>query len=290
MTSTSPKISLVLATIGRTSELAKCLQSLAAQTDTGFEVLVVDQNSDDRLVPLIANAKGLGANVQHLRLNIPSLSGARNLGISKCSGEIIGFPDDDCWYEPEVVATLRRRFAEDEHLGGMVACWVEQTAARRDPPNSGLLSLHAWRTFRGGDASSISLFFRRSVFDELHGFDERLGLGKWFGAGEETELLLRVLESGHNVAYCSEARVRHHFGGSGTGAMRAKYRAARSRARGTGAIYAKHRLGNWVVLRGLLGPLVKPILTLQSLERIVLGQATFIGRLEGMLRWRWRQM
>lgn len=283
-------VSLVLATVGRTTELARCLQSFAYQTDRSFEVVVVDQNPDDRLVPLINRAIGLGLTVQHLRLPSPSLSTARNLGISKANGGIIGFPDDDCWYEPDLIAVVRGRFSEDSTLGGIVARWVEQAAARHDPAKDGPLSLRSWRSFRGGDASSITLFFRRSTFTQLQGFDERFGLGQWFGAGEETELLLRALEKGFDLAYCNAAKVHHHFGTPLSGAILVRHRAARTRARGTGAIYAKHRLSLWVVLRGLLAPLVNPILTMQNLENIIMGHATFIGRLEGMLAWRWRQM
>ena len=45
----TPEISLILATVGRTDELTRMFESLATQTFSDFEVVVVDQNEDDRL-------------------------------------------------------------------------------------------------------------------------------------------------------------------------------------------------------------------------------------------------
>jgi glycosyltransferase involved in cell wall biosynthesis len=282
-------VSLVLATIGRSDDVGRCLRTLAAQTDQFFEVLVVDQNNDDRLDVWIAEAKNLGLNVKHLHMATPSLSGARNLGIAQSSGTIIGFPDDDCWYETDVIAQLRVAFLMHEDASGMIACWVEQTASRQGEIPSGALSNTDWRQFRGGDASSISLFFKRSLFDEIQGFDDQFGIGCWYGAAEETDFILSALAKGKKILHCQQAKIHHKFGAKQTGSLSARYKNARSRSRGTGAIYAKHSLNSWIILRGLCAPLFKSIWQRPSFDTIAIGFATSFGRLEGMLRWHWRK-
>ena len=102
--------SLILATVGRTKELDRLFNSLAAQTFLNFEVIVVDQNPDNRLVPHIERACSLGIVVKHVRHNPPNLAAARNAGIAVATGEWLGFPDDDCWYDPRVLEKIARRF------------------------------------------------------------------------------------------------------------------------------------------------------------------------------------
>jgi hypothetical protein len=51
---------LILATVGRTVELNRLFDTLAAQSYRDFEVIVVDQNRDDRLLPVLHRARYLG--------------------------------------------------------------------------------------------------------------------------------------------------------------------------------------------------------------------------------------
>src|SRR5262249_5219869 len=49
-----PRFSLVVSTLGRTAQLTRLLCSLREQTFTDFEIIVVDQNDDERLTPVLA--------------------------------------------------------------------------------------------------------------------------------------------------------------------------------------------------------------------------------------------
>lgn len=279
------KLSLILATVGRSSEVGRLIGTLAAQTDRRFELIVVDQNADDRLVPHVEAGRAAGLDLQHLKLERPSLSGARNLGIRHASGDVIGFPDDDCWYEAGTVAALLDTFAAEPDVEGCIACWVEQSEGRGVIPPEADLSLADWRNFRGGDASSISLFFRRGLFERLGGFDERFGVGQWYGAGEETDFVLRALASGERLACRPQVRVHHFYGALPTERVSTLFSAARRRARGTGAIYAKHRLAAWVIVRGLCAPVLLPLWRLQGWAAFTRGVGAMLGRVEGFLNW-----
>lgn len=281
------RISLVLATFGRCDDVGRFLQSLADQSDSDFEVLIVDQNADDRLVPWVKQYVAAGLHINHIRMDKPSLSGARNLGIERSNGEIIGFPDDDCWYETNTIAEVRKAFASPPPKDGLVINWVEQTTARKTDAGVENLSNKAWRNFRGGDASSISLFFTRKLLVSLNGFDVRMGVGQWFGAGEETDLVLRALATGAAIQRAPLARVHHLYGAQASGTASQRNERIRIRARGTGAIYAKHRLSIFTVARGLLAPVVKPIAKPTNWAAVTSGVSIAIGRFEGALRWGW---
>ena len=72
-----PSFDLVVATVGRTDELARLLGSLAAQDYPQARVLLVDQNDDERVAAVIASSI-----VEIVRLrSAPGLSRARNVAL-----------------------------------------------------------------------------------------------------------------------------------------------------------------------------------------------------------------
>lgn len=284
------KLSLVLATVGRTDHLERFFATAAQQRHRDFEVVLVDQNDDDRLNPYVARAAAAGIAVSHIRLRPANLSAARNLGLRHAAGDVVGFPDDDCWYEPNTLADVVTGFGSGDTRDGVVARWVEQAEGNGMPPTDGLLELDAWRRFRGGDASSISLFLRRALLLRQGGFDERLGVGQYYGAGEETDLLLRALTSGARIAHCSAARVHHRYApATSLAAAPGGVAALLRRSRGTGALYAKHALPLWVIARGLIAPPLRAVGSGRGWREAGFGLAQTWGRLSGMLRWHLRE-
>jgi GT2 family glycosyltransferase len=274
---------LVLATVGRTLELNRLFDTLAAQSYRDFEVIVVDQNQDDRLLPILHRARYLGLVLRHLRHSPPNLALARNAGIAAADARWIGFPDDDCWYQPQTLARIALRSRRFDHPHGIVTRWVEQDPAH--PPAT--LSWARSSRFRDLPVSSITLFFQRDLLERIGGFDGRLGVGQWFGAGEETDLVLRALRAGARVVYEPGAQIHHRVdtAHSGRSGMR---RTATSRARGTGAMYAKHRLPMWVIARGLVSPIIKPLSRGHLGAELAHGLAIAQGRWQGWLHW-WSQ-
>lgn len=287
---TRPLLSLVLATVGRTEEVHRLLASLITQTDRRFELVVVDQNPDDRLVCVVADAAAHGIAVRHLRQPERNLSTARNLGLRHAQGEFISFPDDDCWYDDAAVASVLAAFAVNSGVQGVVACWYEQAMAAGRTPMREALNLEAWRRYRGGDASSITLFFRRRLFEQIGGFDERFGVGQWFGAGEEIDLIFRALEADLRIDREPEALVHHAFGRLPPGGVLQAWRNARRRAHGTGGLYAKHRLSAHVIVRGFCAPLLLALARQPHPVRVAAAAGTCLGRIEGFVRYRVRRL
>ena len=98
-----PSFDLVVATVDRVAELERLLASLDAQTHHGFRVLLVDQNPDDRLAPIVGRPRSF----ELVRLRSErGLSRARNAALDRIQADLVAFPDDDCSYEP---GSARRR-------------------------------------------------------------------------------------------------------------------------------------------------------------------------------------
>lgn len=280
-----PTFSLVLATYGRIDEIGRLMDSLQAQTCRDFELIFADQNPDDRVVPFVERARDAGWRYQHLRLEHPNLSAARNAGLLAARGEWVAIPDDDCWYEPDALACVLQRVSSSPPIDGVVIRWVEQV--HRVPPEADSPLKHdAWRRFKGSDASSITLFMRADLARSAHGFDERLGVGQWYGAGEETDFLLRMLALGAVIERLPQAGVHHAFGKSFSKHARVEYRLARGRSRGWGAICAKHRLPAWTIARGLVGPLLWPLVRPGGWLGLWRAAGVVVGRWQGWLTWR----
>jgi glycosyltransferase involved in cell wall biosynthesis len=255
-------------------------ESLGNQTFKDFDVIVVDQNTDDRLQPYLERAKELNLDIKHVRHSPPSLSGARNKGLELATGEWVGFPDDDCWYEADLLENLKKRFVCTDPLSGAAVQWAEEGIPSNLAPH---LTWEKSRFFRDMPVASFQLFFHRKLFEKIGNFDCELGVGLWFGAAEETDLVMRALRAGALITFEPAARV-HHPVKIPAPTPEARL-AQRYRERGSGALYAKHRLPLWVIVRGLIAPVLRPLAKGKLGHDLALGWSVMMGRVDGLLRW-----
>jgi hypothetical protein len=193
-----------MATIGRTGEAERYLESLAVQDYHNYELLVVDQNRDDRIDQMLSRFNGrLAGDVKHLRCD-PGLTRARNCGILNAGGDVIAFPDDDCIYRPGLLATVTRRFLEHPEWDGISAPPTGSSYYHRNP--GPVTRYNAWK--RGIEYAFFlrtKLIHRTGLFDEAHG----LGLKtNWWG-GDGTDYLLAALSAGCRIQYDPQLSVDH---------------------------------------------------------------------------------
>jgi glycosyltransferase involved in cell wall biosynthesis len=200
------QFSVIVATLGRTSELKRLLSSLREQAEA-IQLVIVDQNGDDRLVPIISDFKDK-IQIDHIRLS-PGLARARNAGLQVAVGEIVSFPDDDAWYPPSVLSQIGKRLRLMPEFDGICARCTDENgidAGLRWLKHPAVIDrLNIWRT-----STESTMFLRRSAISDLR-FNEELGLGAntpW-GAGEGTDFLLRALSRGHRLKYDPDVVVHH---------------------------------------------------------------------------------
>lgn len=192
----APKLSLVVSTVARSWQLARLFESLKRQSFTDFEVLVIDQNDDDRLLSVIDGGEW-SFPVRHVRMrDAKGLSRGRNLGWRLARGEVLLFPDDDCWYPSS--------FLEDG-LEQMAGKGWDLLCGRAVDDGGRSINGRYSRTARLITKSNVwvcqmewTTFIRRSVLLSLGGYDEMLGVGATtpWKAAEGPDLILRALSSG----------------------------------------------------------------------------------------------
>jgi glycosyltransferase involved in cell wall biosynthesis len=276
------RFSLIVATLGRTDELRRLLESLAVQTHRDFEVIVVDQNPDDRVAQILTPI----ASQMRIQLLVaqPGVSRARNLGLKAVSGDVVAFPDDDCWYPSSLLEQVRNFLARQEACDGIICHSVDEAGAATLPWNdkTGPVSpAISWRR-----ATTYSYFLRKNVVDMVGGFDETLGPGTGtpWGTGEDTDYMLRVLELGFSVHF-DLAMIVHHprmFLSWNNTARKKKYRYSL----GDGHLLRKHPMPLWWKLAFFGVPLARMILaTLKCAgDEVRFHWVTFTGRCHGYFR------
>jgi glycosyltransferase involved in cell wall biosynthesis len=125
--SSMPRFSLIVATRDRTSELSRFIASLRSNSLQDFELIVVDQNDDDRLGSILADALPFDQ-LRVIRCPI-GVSRARNAGLDAARGEILAFPDDDCWYPNDILQSVSTWF-ESHPAKGMLSVGTVGTRVR----------------------------------------------------------------------------------------------------------------------------------------------------------------
>lgn len=187
----TPRLSLIVATLDDEGDLAKCLASLSGVEPPtgGFEVIVVDQNDDDRLVEPIRHWASRFA-ITHERVQYHAANRARNRGAALARGEWLAFPDDDCIFLPDTL------LAVDRHADETGLCAI----TGRIVDGSGEPHLLRWRASACRFShwsmfaclSEATMFVRRTSFLEVGGFDETFGPGAAYPAAEGIELMNRL--------------------------------------------------------------------------------------------------
>jgi len=234
-----------MATLGRTEEVQRFLTHLDTQSHRNFELIVVDQNSDDRLTAIL-EPYCRRFPIKHLRSE-KGLSRARNVGLTHMTGELVAFPDDDGWYRPGLLEDVARIMTEHPEFDGLSGIC---TALMRPPATitgQYLNRTNVWRL-----ALSITVFLRATVVSAIGYFDERLGAGadSGFGSGEETDYLIRAIQQRYRIRFDPIITVNH----PATEGEPRDRESAYSYGRGFGHTLRKHSYPFWFVLYVLIRP------------------------------------
>lgn len=271
---------LVVATVGRVREPETLLESLVRQDYPSVRVLLVDQNADDRMAPVVERFTRR-LEIVHLRAPVGA-SHARNVGLAAATADVVALPDDDCTYPPGLLVHVSRLLHENPTWDGLVGRIVDPSGLAAELPRElrpTRLDLHnAW-----GVASAITVFVRRSAALRIGPWDERIGPGAstTWDNGEDTDWLLRGVLAGLDLRYDPKACVLH---ADPFFELDARARALAYRyGQGTTYLLHKHRLGAATIGRFLARPAIGAAVSLRhgDVRRARLHAAALRGRIVG---------
>lgn len=214
----TPTCSVVVCTRDRPDALDRCLEALAQLVYARFEVVVVDNAPRDRRAEAVARRW----EARYVVEPAAGLSRARNTGARSCSSEVVAFTDDDAVPDRMWLSRLAEPFCNPAVVvvTGRTLPLVPEGAARIAPVHAGDFGPEPRRLDRshplwfemasfGGIGNGNNMAFRRRVFDEWRGFDERLGRGAFVSSCEEHRAYAELVERGHTIVYTPLAIVGH---------------------------------------------------------------------------------
>lgn len=108
------KVSLIIPTYNSEKYLEECLKSVINQTFRDYEIIIVDNNSEDNTVNVIKKYMEKYGNITLIRLDENLKQGiARNIGVQNAVGEYIMFVDSDDKVSPEFINKMYSKITSD---------------------------------------------------------------------------------------------------------------------------------------------------------------------------------
>jgi glycosyltransferase involved in cell wall biosynthesis len=202
-------VSVVICTFNRAEVLRGALQTLSEQTinKSDYEVLVVDNNSQDSTPDLAGTFCRNHPNIRYLSETRQGLSHARNRGWQEAKGLYVAYVDDDCKMPSEwlkIAMKIIDRIGPAVFGGPAYAFynspkpywWKDSYGTYEQSP--GPRPLRPLEYLQGNN-----IFFRRKILESMNGFDPGLGMSeKNLGYHEETELQRRIRKTmSHELIY-----------------------------------------------------------------------------------------
>lgn len=220
-----PTVSILIITWNSRSTLPRCLEGLKVQTFRDFEVIVVDNGSEDGC------ADGLEDSYPELNLTLHRLEENRgyatgnNLAARLARGEWLALLNADAFPEPDWLARLVEAACIHPEFGSFSSRLIQE----RNPElldgegDTYHISGLAWRRNHGRpvvednvkrevfSACGAASFIRKEFFFQAGGFDEL-----YFAYNEDVDLGFRMQLAGHRCLFIPEAKVLH-AGSTSTG-------------------------------------------------------------------------
>ncbi|HEV3220178.1 MAG TPA: glycosyltransferase family 2 protein [Candidatus Acidoferrales bacterium] len=220
-----PQVSVIMVNWNGAEHLRLCLPTLVSQSTKPLEIIIVDNHSSDDSAEVARSFQ-----VRWLPLNENlGLAPALNRGAAIARGDLLLFVNNDMRFDPEFVAALAAPLPQDEECfatDGMQFNWegtirVHLAARLRDgrTRQDTLAELVPGLSFYQQEedqktpvfmASAACMMVRRTHFEQLDGFDNRLPLGY-----EDVEICWRAWARGWKTVYVPSAICWHRLGASG---------------------------------------------------------------------------
>jgi len=222
-----PKVSVIVTSRNNEQTIGECLKSIVEldYPKDSLEIIVIDAYSTDATAQI---AEKYPVKVVSKPVNAPA---AYNYAMKIASYEILAFVDSDARVEREWLRKLVPHLNDPKTAGvsGNIETWNAQNPWARSIGYDIKTRYARIKNFTGRVAT-MNLLFKRSVLEEVGGFDEG------FPSQYDTELGFRISSKGYRIAFERTATC-YHFNRP---TLRAYFRQQLQYGRNTVRLYFKH--------------------------------------------------
>jgi GT2 family glycosyltransferase len=208
------RATIAICTRNRTDDLKLCLDALMHLPNREQEIIVIDNApSTDSTKKLIERYPS----VRYILENRKGLDIARNRALAEASNDIVVFTDDDAIPDTDWLDNIVRNFNHPLVMcvTGMTMPFELETKAQEEIENYSpfgkgffrkIFSFSKWQPLATGNVGAgANMALRKSLVNEIGGFDEALDAGTPTQSGGDHEFFARVLLAGYHIVYDPEA-------------------------------------------------------------------------------------
>lgn len=199
---------MIVPVFNRPDEISDLLASLASQSDSGFETVIVEDGST---IPCREQCEAYAGrlSLKYFYKDNEGRSIARNYGMDRAGGDYFIFVDSDCILPPDYIGRLREALGETpaDCFGGPDAAHESFTDTQK-AINYSMTSFLTTGGIRGGKVHmekftprTFNMGFSRQVFEKVGGFREMFS--------EDIDMSTRIRLAGFSVMLFPDVAVYH---------------------------------------------------------------------------------
>jgi len=224
----TPKVSIILVLFNKVEYTYQCLETIKANSDLPYEIIIIDNASSDNTSELLDRIKY--ARIIRNAENIGFLR-ACNQGAGIANGEWLLFLNNDTQVMPALLSTLLRTTEKTEKCGAVGAKLIFPDGKLQEAGSIIWTDGSCLGYGRGDDplkpeysyvrevhyCSGACLFVKKDFFKEVGMFDEQFAPAYY----EEADLCMKIREKGYKVIYQPSAILIHYEFGSSSSVSKA---------------------------------------------------------------------
>jgi glycosyltransferase involved in cell wall biosynthesis len=199
-------VSVIVPYFNSVDTLKRAIDSLSNQSDSDWELIIVDDGSDLELGSFISGFDS--QKVKFFRKNNSGPSDSRNFGVAKASGKFVGFLDCDDWLDSEWV----KRFKSSYEFSNYDVAYCFGAIIDEETKVKVNWDKYTTMSFNGQQIKFNNLvgtfLIKKNLFEHIQGFDTKLRYS------ENMDLAIRILQGFETLKleYIEEVLV--YFGNS----------------------------------------------------------------------------